>query len=102
MVAEQRQFITPEAYLTMERESFEKSEYFEGQVYPMAGATKEHNRIKENLSGEIYITLQEQPCQSFSSDFRVHIPKNGLYAYPDVLVVCDEPELPDDIPGLLA
>lgn len=96
MVAEQRQFITQDAYLTIEREAFEKSEYFEGQLYPMAGATKEHNRIKENLSGEIYIALQEKQCQSFSSDFRVHIPRNGLYAYPDLIVVCDEPELMDD------
>lgn len=96
MVAEQRQFITQEAYLAMEREAFEKSEYFEGQLYPMAGATKEHNRIKENLSGEIYIALREHQCQSFSSDFRVHIPKNGLYAYPDLIIVCDEPELLDE------
>ena len=96
MVAEQRQFITQDAYLAMEREAFEKSEYFEGQLYPMAGATKEHNRIKENLSGEIYIALQEHMCQSFSSDFRVHVPKNGLYTYPDLIIVCDEPELLDE------
>lgn len=96
MVAEQRQFITQEAYLAMEREAFEKSEYFEGQLYPMAGATKEHNRIKANFSGEIGYFLKNKQCQSFSSDFRVHIPENGLYAYPDVIVVCDEPELLDD------
>jgi len=96
MVAEQRQFITQDAYLAMEREAFEKSDYFEGQLYPMAGATKEHNRIKENLSGEIYIALKNKQCQSFSSDFRVHVPKNGLYTYPDLLIVCDEPELQDD------
>jgi Uma2 family endonuclease len=77
MVAEQRQFITQEAYLAMEREAFEKSEYYEGQLYPMAGATKEHNRIKENLSIEIGYFLKGKPCQSFSSDYRVHIPKNG-------------------------
>lgn len=96
MVAEQRQFIPQEAYLAMERKAFEKSEYFEGQLYPMAGATKEHNRIKKNLSGEIYIALRGAQCQSFSSDFQVHIPKNGLYAYPDLLVVCDKPELVND------
>ena len=96
MVAEQRQFITQDAYLAMEREAFEKSEYFEGQLYLIAGATKEHNRIKENLSIEIGYFLKEKSCQSFSSDFRVHIPKNGLYAYPDLIVVCDEPELLDE------
>lgn len=61
----------------------------------MAGATKDHNRIKENLSIEIGYFLKEKFCQSFSSDFQVHIPKNGLYAYPDLIVVCDEPELLD-------
>ena len=93
MVAEQRQFITQEAYLAMERGAFEKSEYFEGQLYPIAGATKEYNRIKENLSGEIGFHLKGQSCQSFSSDFRVHIPANSLYAYPDLIVVCGDPVL---------
>ena len=96
MVAEQRQFITQEAYLAMEREALEKSEYFEGQLYPMAGATVAHNRVKENLSGKIGYSLREHTCQSFSSTMRVHIPRNGLYSYPDLLVVCDEPELLDD------
>ena len=96
MVAEQRQFVTQDAYLAMEREAFEKSEYFEGQLYPMAGATKEHNRIKENLSTEIGYFLKGKSCQSFSSDFRVHIPQNGLYAYPDLFVVCGEMELLDN------
>lgn len=100
MVAERktagREFITPEAYLATERAAFEKSEYFEGQLYPMPGATVEHNRVKSNLSGEIGYFLNDQSCQSFSSDFRVHIPKNSLYAYPDLTVVCGELELLDD------
>lgn len=80
----------------MERKAFEKSEYFEGQLYLMPGANLAHNRIKENLSGTIGYFLRKSPCQSFSSDFRVHVAKNSLYAYPDVIIVCDEPELLDD------
>ena len=96
MVAQQRQFITQDAYLAMEREAFEKSEYFEEQLYLTAGATKEHNRIKENLSIEIGYFFKGKSCQSFSSGFRVHIPKNDLYAYPGLFVVCGEMELPDN------
>lgn len=92
----EREYIAQESYLAMERAAFEKSEYFEGQLYPMAGATKEHNRIKENLSIKIGSFLEESPCQSFSSDFRVHIPQNSLYAYPDLIVVCGELALLDD------
>lgn len=96
MVAEQRQFITQEAYLAMEREAFEKSEYFEGEIIPMSGASKQHNRIKENVSGRIFLALEDSECQSFSSDMRVHLPETALYAYPDIVIVCGEPELVDD------
>lgn len=92
----EREYVTQRAYLAMERAAFEKSEYFDGQLYPMAGATKEHNRIKENLSGQFYAALEDHACQSFSSDFRVHIPANSLYAYPDLIVGCGELALLDD------
>lgn len=90
MIAEHQPTYTQAEYLTRERNAFEKSEYFDGQLYPMDGATREHSRIKENLSGTLYIALKGQPCQSFSSDFRVHIPRNSLYAYPDLIVGCGE------------
>ncbi len=96
MVAQEREYLTQEAYRAMERAAFEKSEYVEGQRYPMAGVTKEHNRIRENLSVGIGYFLEDHVCQSFSSDFRVHIPKNSLYAYPDLIEVCGELALLDD------
>ncbi|QDK83101.1 Uma2 family endonuclease [Spirosoma sp. KCTC 42546] len=96
MIAEQRQFITQEAYLSMERVALEKSEYYQGETLPMAGASKQYNRIKENVSGEIYIALRGSDCQSFSSDMRVHLPETTLFAYPDIVIVCGEPQLIDD------
>ena len=96
MIAEQRRLITPEAYLIMERTALEKSEYYQGEIVPMAGASKQHNRIKENISGEIYMALRDTNCQSFSSDMRVHLPETGLFAYPDIVIVCGEPQLMSD------
>ena len=96
MIAEKRQFITEEAYLSMERIALERSEYYKGEILPMAGASKQHNRIKENVSGEIYAALRESNCQSFSSDMRVHLAETSLFAYPDIVIVCGEPQLQDN------
>jgi Uma2 family endonuclease len=78
-----------EEYLRLENEAFERSEFYQGKVVMMAGATPNHNRIKDNLIGEIYPVLKKgKSCRSYSSDQRIHIPFNSLYTYPDVAIVC--------------
>lgn len=68
----------------------------------MAGATRNHNRINENLSIFIGSFLVESDWQSFSSAMRVHLPETGLFAYPDLVIVCGEPVLlPDEFDNLL-
>ncbi|WP_342088824.1 Uma2 family endonuclease [Dyadobacter sp. OTU695] len=86
---------TEEEYLELERTAEYKSEYYRGEIFAMSGASRYHNRITENLSGEIYLELKGKPCQSFSRDMRVHIPENTLYTYPDLLIVCGKPEFLD-------
>ncbi len=100
MIAVGKQVISPEEHLTVERQALDKSEFFNGEIIPMADATRNHNRINENLSVLIGTFLEEDICQSFSSDVRVHLPATDLYAYPDI--VCGEPELlPDGFDNLL-
>lgn len=78
-----------EEYLRLENDAFEKSEYFQGKIVMMAGATPNHNRIKDNFVGEIYPMLKKgRSCKSYSSDQRIHIPANSLYTYPDIVIVC--------------
>ena len=80
---------TEDQYLQMEEQADYKSEYFRGEIFMMAGGTPNHNRIKENLSGEIYLILKKKnSCRSYSSDQRIHIPENSLYTYPDIAVIC--------------
>ncbi|GAB3505714.1 Uma2 family endonuclease [Spirosoma knui] len=94
--------MSPEEYLTAERQALDKSEFFNGELIPMAGATRNHNRVKENLSIWVGASLDNSMCQSFSSDMRVHLPETGLYAYPDIVIVCGEPQfLPDEFDNLL-
>ena len=80
--------MTAAEYLVIERRAEFKSEFFNGEVFAMAGASREHNRVKENLVGELFARLKGGPCQTYSSDQRVLVEATGLYSYPDVIILC--------------
>ena len=86
---------TPEEYLARERKALDKSEYRDGRIYAMPGASREHNLIAVNVTGEFYIQLRTRSCEVYPSDMRVKVSAAGLYTYPDVIVVCDEPRFDD-------
>ncbi|CAN5503924.1 Uma2 family endonuclease [soil metagenome] len=92
----QKKYISPEEYLELERAAFEKHEYFDGEIFEMAGTSEEHANISSNINGSLHFQLKKRPCKSYQSDLRVHIPSTGLYTYPDVVVVCEKPQLLDD------
>ncbi|MEO6282547.1 MAG: Uma2 family endonuclease [Dyadobacter sp.] len=96
MTAQTIKMYSEKEYLELEREAEYKSEFYRGEIFAMAGASPNHNRIKENLSIEIGGFLKGKSCQSFSSDMRLHIPQNGLYTYPDLLIVCGRLEFSDN------
>jgi len=87
--------LSPEAYLAAERVAPFKSEYVNGEVFAMAGASVQHVLIAANLVGELRTQLKERDCRVFSADLRVKVSASGLYTYPDVAVVCG-PLLFDD------
>ncbi len=79
---------TAEDYLVQERRAEYKSEFFHGEVFAMAGASRAHNVLVSRISGELYSHLKRKPCMVYPSDMRLHIPENSLYTYPDLMVVC--------------
>lgn len=81
---------TPEEYLARERKALDKSEYRDGQIYAMPGASHEHNVIMGNTFAELHIQLRDRTCIVYPSDMRVKVSSTGRYTYPDVVVVCDE------------
>jgi len=81
---------TPEEYLMLERKADYKSEYVNGQIIAMAGASRIHNLIAGNLYREVSQQLRGRPCEAYISDMRVKVSHTGLYTYPDVVVVCGE------------
>ena len=89
------QFITAADYLALERQAETKSEYLNGRIYAMSGASRNHNRITVNLTSTLHAQLKRKPCEPFSGDMRVKVKPTGLYTYPDVVVVCGEPRFED-------
>ena len=93
-----------EEYLASERESEERHEYLDGQIYAMAGESPEHGAICTNIGGQLYAQLRAKSCQVFSKDMKVRsgpAPKlgqttKGLYSYPDLVVVCGELKFHDE------
>ena len=86
---------TPQEYLALERKSETRNEYYNGEIFAMAGASREHNLISVNLLRDIGNQLEDRPCEAYTSDMRVSIEATGLYTYPDVSVVCGEPRFQD-------
>ncbi len=96
MTAEPAVTLTPQEYLVMERQREYKTEYSDGYVVAMAGATEAHNLIITNVVRELSIQLKKCPCKVYPSDMRVWIPRLKKYTYPDVVVVCGKPEFQDE------
>src|SRR5688500_12063539 len=82
--------LRPEEYLAFERKADQKHEFVNGAIFAMAGASRAHNRIATNVTGELYGQLRGRPCEVCGSDMRVKVSATGLYTYPDVVVVCGD------------
>ena len=93
--------LTPEEYLAAERRAETKSEFHDGEVLAMAGASYAHNLVVANVIRELGAQLRSSPCAVLPSDLRVWIEVSRRYVYPDVTVVCGEPELTDADPEAL-
>ena len=83
---------TLEEYLELERSTREKHELFRGEIFAMGGASEAHNLIVMNTGAELRQRLRGKPCRVYPSDMRVKVSPTGLYTYPDVVVVCGQPQ----------
>jgi len=89
--AEVPDFVTVDEYLAAEAASLSKSEYVDGWVRAMSGATLRHNRVAMNCGYRLMRALDGQKCQPFNSDTKLRIHRFGAtrFYYPDLQVVCD-------------
>lgn len=95
MSAAPRPQITPQEYLEIERKAATKSEYYAGEMFGMAGASREHNLIAVNVLASIHRQFVGRPCEVYAGDMRVKVSASGLYTYPDIIALCGKPIFDD-------
>jgi Uma2 family endonuclease len=89
------QLLTAAEYLEIERAAETKSEFYDGRMFAMAGASLEHVLLAGNVAGVLSNQLRGRAFRVLGSDLRVKVSATGLYTYPDVSVVCGQPHLED-------
>ncbi len=92
MLRQPKTYFTAEEYLFFERGSLEKHDYFQGEIFDLAGASRAHSRVLQNLLVQMVNGLQEKrsTCHVYNQDMRLNISENGLFTYPDLMAVCGE------------
>jgi Uma2 family endonuclease len=98
-------YLTPEQYLEIERKAEFKSEYYDGQMYPLhreeddsakVDRSEAHNLIGANVLAHIHGQLRTRSCRVYHADMRVRVNAAKLYTYPDIVVVCGQPQFLGD------
>jgi Uma2 family endonuclease len=96
MASHPEHFYTPDEYLALERKAAYKSEYYAGEIFAMSGASREHSIIVGNVTTELNIQLETPECELYPTGMRVRAPDTTLYTYPDLVVVCGQPQFEDE------
>ncbi|MEB3147498.1 MAG: Uma2 family endonuclease [Sphaerospermopsis sp.] len=86
-----KQYYTPEEYLELEEKAEFKNEYRDGEIFPMAGGTTNHNKISGNLYAYLKFALRGQDYEIYINDVRLWLPRYRQYTYPDVMIIAGEP-----------
>jgi Uma2 family endonuclease len=95
MIAHSHPKATAQEYLAQERQAQTKSEYIDGEILAMTGASRPHNLIAGNIFASLHSQIRSRPCEIYMGDMRVAVDQAEFYTYPDVVVVCEDPQFLD-------
>jgi Uma2 family endonuclease len=87
-----KRLYTVEEYFALEDQAEQKHEYYYGEIIPMAGATFNHIRLVQNITGEFLVQFKRKNCEVFSMDLKVQVKIGKDYTYPDVVALCGKIE----------
>jgi Uma2 family endonuclease len=83
---------TTQRYLDYDQTSDTRHEYFQGDVYDMAGASRKHSLLNTNATTLLNVQLRQRPCEVYANDMRVCV-DDTHYFYPDIVIVCGKPDI---------
>jgi Uma2 family endonuclease len=95
-VAQQQKRYTPQEYYALERDAAYKSEYYDGEIFAMAGGTDEHSAIIGNIIIAVGLRLRGSDCVIRDSNLRMKVQATGLRTYPDAAVYCGQPQFDEE------
>jgi Uma2 family endonuclease len=78
-----------EEYIEFDKLSEERFEYFDGELFAMAGGSPNHTRVSGNVFAVLRDKLRGSTCEAFTADLRIKVPAAAPFRYPDVSVACD-------------
>jgi Uma2 family endonuclease len=93
--ARTKQQMAEAEYLALEEGSEQRHEWFDGEVFAMAGGSDRHNLLGVNLLVALRSRTLGGPCVPFGSDRRHRVVDMLSYTYPDVVVRCRDPQRPE-------
>ncbi|MBF0211738.1 MAG: Uma2 family endonuclease [Desulfamplus sp.] len=94
-LATQQHYYTKEEYLLLEESAEYKSEYYNGEIFAMAGGTRNHSAICLNVNWSIREAILNKDCIGFDSNMKLDIPTHNIVVYPDAMVACSNIEFLD-------
>lgn len=92
--------LTIEEYIELDKNSEERFEYFDGEVFNMSGVHPNHSRLELRLARLFGDQIEKRGCTIFSSNLRIKVPSMLPYRYPDLSILCSKPEF-EEHSGLL-
>ncbi|MBB3836365.1 Uma2 family endonuclease [Runella defluvii] len=92
----EKKHYTLEEYFELDNQSEVRYEFYEGEVFAMAGTSKNHNIITDNIQSALKRVFRPKGCDVFSESVKLEAIKNAYYPYPDVMVSCDERDKEDE------
>lgn len=75
-------------YVALEKESPTKHEFFDGEIYAMAGGSEDHSAIAAKVLAALDTAIGDRPCRVHTSDMRIYVEAVGLATFPDGSVLC--------------
>lgn len=92
--------LSPEEYIEQERQAHFKSEFVDGIIYAMSGASEKHNLIISNIISSLHSQFKKRPCRVYANDMKVRVKKIN-FVYPDIVALCGQRNFADDQTDIL-
>ncbi|MFN7924196.1 MAG: Uma2 family endonuclease [Bryobacteraceae bacterium] len=87
--------LSVEDYLAIDRAAELKSEYHDGEMFPMVAVSGAHAQIGFRLARQLGNALEDGPCAGYMAPLRVRVSARK-YVYSDLLVICGKAVYTDD------